>query len=412
MIKVRCMMYWEKLNQRSNLFTLLIALALVLVFVFTLNKPPADEAPDMGYTADTVKAEVLSIAEEGSVQMGDVTQTYQIINLRILEGQYEGQEFTTDYGRRYILPSDYLLRPGEKILVSVAQMPDGNTFVHFVDFVRTNSLIILGLFFVLVCVLVSGWKGVRSLLGIGVSVLVIIYFIVPRILNGQNPIMISLLGSFFFLTVTQYLVYGWTLKTHITMAAISLAILFTGLMALFFVDLVRLNGMGDENAMYILTQYNQLNIKNLLIAGIMIGALGILDDLVVGQTSAVIEIYRANPAMRFQQRFKRAMNVGRDHIAATVNTLVLAYLGASLSLFLLFSNSNVAFSTLMNFNYLAEEIVRSLVGTVGLFTAVPITTFIACWVVDDPHRLEKLVRVFGPLLNPSELHQEPAAAIE
>ena len=403
------MMYWEKLNQRSNLFTLLIALALVLVFVFTLNKPPADEAPDMGYTADTVKAEVLSIAEEGSVQMGDVTQTYQIINLRILEGQYEGQEFTTDYGRRYILPSDYLLRPGEKILVSVAQMPDGNTFVHFVDFVRTNSLIILGLFFVLVCVLVSGWKGVRSLLGIGVSVLVIIYFIVPRILNGQNPIMISLLGSFFFLTVTQYLVYGWTLKTHITMAAISLAILFTGLMALFFVDLVRLNGMGDENAMYILTQYNQLNIKNLLIAGIMIGSLGILDDLVVGQTSAVIEIYRANPAMRFQQRFKRAMNVGRDHIAATVNTLVLAYLGASLSLFLLFSNSNVAFSTLMNFNYLAEEIVRSLVGTVGLFTAVPITTFIACWVVDDPNRLEKLVRAFGPLLNPSELHQEPAS---
>ena len=402
-------MYWEKLNQRSNLFTILIAVALVLVFVFTLNKPPADEAPDMGYTADTVKAEVLSIAEEGSVQMGDVTQTYQIINLRVLEGQYEGQEFTTDYGRRYILPSDYLLRPGEKILVSVAQMPDGNTFVHFVDFVRTNSLIILGLFFVLVCVLVSGWKGVRSLLGIGVSVLVIIYFIVPRILNGQNPIMISLLGSFFFLTVTQYLVYGWTLKTHITMAAISLAILFTGLMALFFVDLVRLNGMGDENAMYILTQYNQLNIKNLLIAGIMIGALGILDDLVVGQTSAVIEIYRANPAMRFQQRFKRAMNVGRDHIAATVNTLVLAYLGASLSLFLLFSNSNVAFSTLMNFNYLAEEIVRSLVGTVGLFTAVPITTFIACWVVDDPNRLEKLVRAFGPLLNPSELHQEPAS---
>jgi uncharacterized membrane protein len=403
------MMYWEKLNQRSNLFTILIAVALVLVFVFTLNKPPADEAPDMGYTADTVKAEVLSIAEEGSVQMGDVTQTYQIINLRVLEGQYEGQEFTTDYGRRYILPSDYLLRPGEKILVSVAQMPDGNTFVHFVDFVRTNSLIILGLFFVLVCVLVSGWKGVRSLLGIGVSVLVIIYFIVPRILNGQNPIMISLLGSFFFLTVTQYLVYGWTLKTHITMTAISVAILITGLMALFFVDLVRLNGMGDENAMYILTQYNQLNIKNLLIAGIMIGSLGILDDLVVGQTSAVIEIYRANPAMRFQQRFKRAMNVGRDHIAATVNTLVLAYLGASLSLFLLFSNSNVAFSTLMNFNYLAEEIVRSLVGTVGLFTAVPITTFIACWVVDDPHRLEKLVRVFGPLLNPSELHQEPAS---
>jgi len=163
--------------------------------------------------------------------------------------------------------------------------------------------------------------------------------------------------------------------------------------------------MGDENAIYLLQQSGQLNIKNLLIAGIIIGALGILDDLAVGQTSAVIEIYRANPDMSFGERFKRSMNIGKDHIAATVNTLVLAYLGASLSLFLLFSSNNVDLGNVINLNSLAEQIVRSLVGTIGLFIAVPVTTFIACWVVDNNTRLSKLVRVFGPLLNPYEVQQ-------
>ena len=400
-------MFWEKINQRSHWITLLVGILIVIFVYFAMTQEPEEEEEVMtvGYTTDTVRAEVIEIVEQGTIELGEVTQTYQIARLRILEGKYEGQEFTIDYGKRYILASDFFLSPNGKILVSIADMPDGSNSVLFIDFVRTNSLLILGILFVLVCVLVSGWKGFRSILGIGLSVLVIVYYIIPQILQGKNPILICLVGSFFFLMLTQYLVYGWTLKTHIALGGILISVLITGLIAVFFVDFARLSGAGDESAMYLMQQSSQLNIKNLLIAGIIVGSLGILDDLVVGQTSAVIEIYRANPAMTFVQRFKRSMNVGRDHIAATVNTLVLAYLGASLSLFLLFSNGNVNFATLANLNWLAEEIVRSLVGTIGLFTTVPITTFIACWVVDDENRLEKLVKVFGPLLNPSEVYQ-------
>lgn len=398
-------MFWEKLNQKSKQITLLVGLGLIITLVLALNQPPSGAETQVGYTSDTVKAQVLSIKEEGTVQLGETTQPYQVVDIRILEGKYTGQQFIIDYGKKYLLASSHVLQANEKILVSVSSMGDGMVYVHFVDFIRTPALLVLGILFVGVCVLVSGWQGIRSILGIGVSVLVIIFYIVPQILDGENPILISLLGSFLFLTVTQYLVYGWTLKTHIALSGILVSILITGLIAVFFVDFARLNGMGDENAMYLLQQSNQMNLRNLLIAGIVIGALGILDDLVVGQTSAVIEIYRANPKMDFAERYKRSMNVGRDHIAATVNTLVLAYLGASLSLFLLFSNSNVQFSNIINLNYLAEELVRSLVGTIGLFAAVPITTFMACWVVDRPERLEKLVGVFGPLLNHSEVNR-------
>jgi uncharacterized membrane protein len=398
-------MFWEKFNLKSHWVTVIAGVLLILAFYVMLNRQPAEETSIVGYTSDTVKAEVLSILEQGVIQIDNTSQTYQIANLRILEGPFAGQEFLIDYGKRYILSNKYLLSEKDQILVSLTQMPDGTINVFFMDFVRSTPLLALGIVFIVICVLVSGWKGVRSLLGIGLSMLVIIYFIVPKILEGYNPILISLLGSIFFLTITQYLVYGWTLKTHIALGGIMLSIVVTGLIGVFFVNFARLSGMGDENAIYLLQQPGQLNIKNLLIAGIIIGALGILDDLAVGQTSAVIEIYRANPDMSFGERFKRSMNIGKDHIAATVNTLVLAYLGASLSLFLLFSSNNVDLGNVINLNSLAEQIVRSLVGTIGLFIAVPVTTFIACWVVDNNARLSKLVRVFGPLLNPYEVQQ-------
>ncbi len=339
------------------------------------------------------------------MQFEDEEQPYQVVDLLILEGKYAGEEYTIDYGRQHVLSRNDLLFIDQEILVSVSEIPDGSIYVDFVDFIRIKPLVILGLLFILVCVSVSGWKGVRSLLGIGISMVVIIYFIIPQILDGKNPILISLIGSLLFLTITQYLVYGWTLKTHISLVGILISIVFTGLLAVIFVDFARLNGMGEESAMFLMQQYDQMNLKNLLIAGIIIGALGILVDLVLGQTSTVIEMYRANPDMSLRERYKRSMNVGKDHIAATVNTLVLAYLGASLSMFLMFSTSNVSFMNLINLNYMAEEVVRSLVGTIGLFSAVPITTFLACWVVEDMERLEKLVRIFGPLLNYSEVRQ-------
>lgn len=405
-------MFWEKINKHSKITTLAVGLLLALLIYAASQRQPAKNANTIGYSSDTVKARVLSIVEEGTVPAEGEDQPYQVVDLLILEGDYEGEQFKIDYGRQHVLARNDLLATGQEILVSVSEIPDGSVFVDFVDHIRLLPILLLTLVFVVVCVSVSGWKGISSLIGIGISIVVIIYYIIPQILNGQNPILISLLGSLLFLTITQYLVYGWTLKTHISLAAILISIVFTGLMAVISVEFTRLNGMGEESAMFLMQQNDQMNLKNLLIAGMIIGALGILDDLVLGQTSTVIEMYRANPDMTLRERYIRSMNVGKDHIAATVNTLVLAYLGASLSLFLMFSTSDVRIGNLINMNYMAEEIVRTLVGTIGLFMAVPITTFLACWVVADSDRLQKFVTVFGPLLNYSEVGRQKSATIE
>lgn len=399
-------MFWEKINKHSNLVTIIIGLGMVILLWAMINANGEVAHSSMGYSSDTVFARVNQIVEVGDIQLGEVAQKYQIVKVEVLEGEHSNDFFTIDYGKRSILPSEKLLHLNDHIMVMITKMPNGDINASFVDYVRTDSLIVLGIFFVLACFVVSGWKGFRSLVATGLSILIILFFIVPQINAGSNPILISLVGSFVFLTLSQYLVYGWTMKTHLSLAGILFSIAIMGVLAGVFVNYAQLNGTGDESAIYLLQLPGQINIKNLLIAGIIIGSLGIMDDLIVGQTSVVIEIFRANPNMSLRERFSRAMNVGRDHIAATVNTLVFAYLGASLPLFLLFTLGNANFVTLLNQSILAEEVVRTLVGTIGLFLAVPVSTFLACWALDNPTRLAKMVTVFGPLLNPSEVTEE------
>ncbi len=398
-------MFWEKINKHSNLVSIILGLGLVILLWIMITANAATSHASMGYSSDTVIARVNQIVEVGDIQLGEVLQKYQIVKVEVVEGEHSNDFFTIEYGKRSILPSDKLLTLNDRIMVMITTMPDGDINASFVDYVRTESLIVLGLLFLLACIVVSGWKGIRSLVATGLSILIILFFIVPQINAGKNPILISLIGSFVFLTLSLYLVYGWTLKTHLTLAGILFSIIILGIMAVFFVNYSQLNGTGDESAIYLLQLPGQINIKNLLIAGIIIGSLGIMDDLIVGQTSVVIEIFRANPNMTLRERFSRAMNVGRDHIASTVNTLVFAYLGASLPLFLLFTLGNASFITLLNQSILAEEVVRTLVGTIGLFLAVPVSTFLACWALDNPKRLAKMVTIFGPLLNPSEISE-------
>jgi len=167
-----------------------------------------------------------------------------------------------------------------------------------------------------------------------------------------------------------------------------LSLLLTGMLSLLFVYFTRLTGYGDENTMFLM-QSSQIQIdpRGLLLAGMIIGALGVLDDLVTSQSAAVVEIHDANPLLGFRRTFEKAMHIGEDHVAATVNTLVLAYTGASLPLLLMFTLGNGSYSYLINSEFLAEEIVRTLVGSLGLIAAVPISTFIATVLIVNQDRL-------------------------
>jgi uncharacterized membrane protein len=387
-----------------------IIIPVILVVVFTvlvyfmitpgikLHSQDSSTTYNTGYESNTVSAKVINLIEEGQTDLGGTLQNYQVFDVELVEGEFKGSVLTVDYGLRQILGSDEKIKEGDYILVTVGQRPDsGELRAFFTDFVRSRPIFYLFLLFVVFSVLISGWKGVRSLLGIAFSLLMIVLYILPQILSGKDPVWVSISGAFVFLAVSQLLVYGWNLKTHSAVVGIFISLVLTGLLSSFFVDFTRLTGYGDENALFLSQMSTQtINIKGLLLAGMLIGALGVLDDLVISQASAVFELFSANSSLGFGFLFKRAMNIGKDHAAATVNTLVLAYAGASLPMLLLFSISNQDPAMLINISFIAEEIVRTLVGSIGLFISIPITTALAALLATRHQKYPWIQKYFGP----------------
>lgn len=345
-----------------------------------------------------VRARVLSIEEHGEITLGDQRQTYQLVRVEVLAGDYQGQQFSVELGLGSLRSSDYLLEPGDVILVSLQPIAGQAPVAAFADFVRGPSLAGLLGIFVLFVLVVSGWKGVRGLLGMIVSFAVLLVFVLPQILAGRDPVLISIIGSAFLLAATLYLVHGWTFKSHTAVLSTILALIITGLLAISFVRIARLSGLGSEEAIFLIQAGPQtLNLRGLLLGGIIIGALGVLDDLIISQVSVVFELHQANPSLGWRSLYRRAMVIGQDHIAATVNTLVLAYVGASLPLLLLFTVYGEPLGVAVNRELVSEEIVRTLVGSLGLMAAVPIATSLAASVVLRFEGLQKRYGWLGPL---------------
>lgn len=271
---------------------------------------------------------------------------------------------------------------GDKLMIYQA---DANTFL-IADQVRTKALLILFVIFILAVLLISKWRGVGSLLGMAFSFLVIIYFILPKIAAGADPIFIAILGSLLIIPATFYPSHGLNRKTSIAVLSTVIALLITGLLANFFLDFAKLSGLSSEEAGFLQTMNPEIftNMRGLLLAGIIIGVLGVLDDVTVSQASIVEQLKIANPQFTRIELYKRAMVVGRDHISSMVNTLVLVYAGASLPLLLLFNDAAKPFSEIVNYEILADEIVRTLVGSIGLILVVPISTFFAAIFVGKP----------------------------
>jgi uncharacterized membrane protein len=285
--------------------------------------------------------------------------------------------------------------------VTISSAPDGRVEAFFADFVRIGPLAGLLLLFVAAILIVSRGKGVRALIGMVISLAIIGGFILPAILAGANPVLVTILGSFVLMSSTFYLIHGWTLKAHTAALATLAALALTGILAAISVDAARLTGMGSEEALF-LTQFAgaSVDVRGLLLASILIGALGVLDDLTINQISAVFELRQAKPDLASRSLYRRAMVIGQDHIAATVNTLVLAYVGASLPLLLLFSLFQEPIMAALNRAVIAEEILRTLVGSIGLVMAVPIATALATavqqhrarlpgWLGPEMHNLER-----------------------
>jgi uncharacterized membrane protein len=386
-----------KPNTISLLFLLVLA-ALAAVFLLPyFSEVPLPEANFSAFGSETVRARVTEIIEEGEIDLGGFIQHYQVARVEISEGEYQGIQLEIDYGKRQVLSGELYLQPGDRILVTLGKRPDGVLTVYFAEFVRSASLLWLVGAFVAAILIISGWKGLRSLLSMAFSLFVIIAYIIPHILGGEDPVRVSIIGSAILLGVTLYLTYGWNLKTHAAVLAMVLVLVLTGTLAWFFMIFTHLTGAGDENALFLIQMLDaRINLRGLLLGGMIIGALGVLDDLVTTQSSATFELRYANPGLGFLELYRAAMRIGQDHVAATVNTLVLAYAGASLPMLLMFSLGRGDYGYLVNFSFVAEEVVRTLVGSLGLIAAVPLTTAIAAGFALYRQRLGKLEQFLGP----------------
>jgi uncharacterized membrane protein len=386
---------------KKNIVPILVSTILIGIVVWmVIPSLSGIELPVVNMSAmgsENVKAQVKEIIEEGDVTLGEQVQRYQVARVELLEGNYKGTVMEMDYGRRQVLSNNVYLRPGDRILVTVGARPDGILTVYFADFVRTDSILWLVGIFIVTILLLSGWKGLRSLVSMAISLAVIIGYIIPHILAGEGPLRVSITGAIVLLMVTLYLTYGWNLKTHAAVLGMVIVLLITGALAGIFVYTTRLTGSGDENALFLMQMLSTpINLRGLLLGGMIIGALGVLDDLVISQSSAVFELYQINPSLKFGELFGSVMRIGQDHVASTVNTLVLAYAGAALPLLLMFSLSRGNYATFVNFEFVAEEIVRTIVGSLGLIAAVPLTTAIATLFALRSETLGKWSQYLGP----------------
>ena len=325
------------------------------------------------------KGEVLEILGERQDDIGlNGTQPiFQTVKVRYLEGDRKGEEVEIDYG---VLSEEQKLSVGQTVVIVDPNTGTNRSYIF--DSYRLPKLYLLLGVFLALGIIFAGWRGLSSIFGLGVSVLVLALFVVPQIIAGHNPLLISFLGALVIGTVSIYLAHGFSRRTTVAVVSTLISIIIAIGLAVFSVWFLKLTGSGSEEAYYLQSApITNINIKGLLLGGIIIGALGVLDDITTAQAAAVDEIWKANPKLTRRELFRRSMSVGREHITSLVNTLALAYVGASLPALLLFTVYQRPFWVVANTETIIEEVVRTLVGSIALMVAVPITTLLAAYVI-------------------------------
>jgi uncharacterized membrane protein len=272
------------------------------------------------------------------------------------------------------------LRPGDRIFVGHSDA-DGVRQYYFSDFDRDRPLLLLVALFVGAAVLLGRASGVRALVALVASLLALVWFVIPSVLHHHSPLAVAIVGSAFIMLVVLYVTGGLNTQTTVAVLGTMASLALIAVLAWAFVQATKLTGLADEDALFLTAAGGRINMQGLLLGGIIIGSLGVLDDMTVTQVSAVWELRRANDRWSAGTLYRAAERVGRDHIASTINTLVLAYAGASLPLLIYFTQSNQQLRHVLTNETIAVELVRTLVGSIGLIASVPITTALAAFVV-------------------------------
>lgn len=325
------------------------------------------------HAADIFSATVTDI--EQSNEEGVVNQTL------ILESE-TGERFEIDLYADLEIIDQGSYEVGEKLYIRSDTNPEGDLEYRIADRVRLSGIAWLTALFFASVIAVSGWKGVKSLFVLLLTFLIILNFIIPRIVAGNDPVLISVLGGVFIVGLSVFITEGWNKKSKVAFVSIMITLLFVLAMTAVFPELAKLTGLGSEEALALSgLDGMHMNMRGLVLAGMIIVSLGVIDDLILTQVSVVDELcVDARACYNKNELFKRAMSVGQSHVGAMINTLFFAYAGAALPLLVVFSTGvagDITFLQAVNMEFIAIEIVRTLIGSIAMVCAVPIATWVA-----------------------------------
>ncbi|MEV4784638.1 YibE/F family protein [Streptomyces tuirus] len=373
------------------------AAVLVGLAVLWPGGAPSHERTGVGFDRQTQDATVTKVVEvscreagasgvpptgdtstaEGSSAVQQEKGTCKRATIRVDSGDDKGRTFTEivqpDQSRR--------LHEGQEVVVAYEPSAPKDLQYSVTDINRSLPMGLLAGIFAIAVVVVGRLRGVMALVALAISFMVLNFFILPAILQGSNPLVVAVVGASAIMLIALYLCHGLSARTSVAVLGTLISLLLIGILGSVFIGWAALTGNTDDNTGLIHGLYPTIDMSGLLLAGVIIGSLGVLDDVTVTQTSAVWELHEANPSMGWRGLYRAGIRIGRDHIASVVNTLVLAYAGAALPLLLLFSIAQSSVGTVANSELVAEEIVRTLIGSIGLVASVPVTTALAALVV-------------------------------
>ena len=359
----------------------LIAIAVVGVVIVALVgiAPRGFRVPARADQAPTVEGEVMRVLATRTEQTDAGATVTRDLQVAVGDRLVTVEDARTPGAVELVQPE-----PGNNVLLQSTQGPDGSPRYYIVDHTRSGVMLALGILFVVLVLGVGRGFGFRALLSLGVTYLVLMRFVVPGILAGQSPLFVSLVGGIGIMASTLVLAHGADRKSAAAVGGTALALVAIVVLSQIAIAVAKFNGVGEDTAATVFTLFGgRIDARGLLLAGILIGALGALDDVTMTQSSTVFELREANPSLSGRDLYLRGMRVGRDHIASIVNTLVLAYAGAALPLLVILASQSEGIGTLVNREFLATEVVRTLAGSIGIVAAVPLTTAFAAFMASS-----------------------------
>jgi uncharacterized membrane protein len=331
--------------------------------------------PGQSGAAEQISGEVTAVqVETCSEPLTDDVNGCGTARVRVADSAVKDQQIETVLPNGPGAPE---VAEGDQVLLIETTSPDGKAY-SIVDHQRGRQLWTLAGAFALAVIAFGRWRGIAALAGLAVTFGLLLIFVVPAILAGEPPLLVAIVGSSAIALTVLYLTHGLALSTSVAVLGTLGSLTLTGLLSAAAVTALHLTGITDDISTSVGTAHG-VNMEGLLLAGIVIGSLGVLDDVTVTQGATVTELAHANPAYGFGQLYRAGSRVGRSHIASVINTIILAYAGSSLPLLILIVANNDSLGGVVTDQIIAQEVVRSAVATLGLIAAVPMTTALAAF---------------------------------